>query len=722
MYWIVSNTPQTRTLVIPYYSTGEQLDFSAQLVIEDGEVLDQAYLSVLDSGYVGLLKMRIDPITRFVDVGGVLDSTAYLGRLVGPYELSLVFRIETPSDFEGGEHAISVGMFHGQSLPGAPVTTLCGSENDEDYPTWAEEESDSPLWNDSEDEAPFWESGSMCRKKEYMYLPPGETLTKWNLVQVGTDGTEEAYKLAGCFDTESEVDEDLLSIEKVLLRAKSSGTLGEAHVVGIIDDDCVNYVHALDGTVVTNGGYYVYWQGGNADGSITDRVWRFNYLTRLWDELAEGQIPGRIYHSGVLYGGKIYIWGGRNAAGQFLNSIYAFDLTSKTWTSLTSGGTARCLHAAYLVGSSIHFVGGVNHSGAVVSSVDVYSITNNSWSTGVSAPSGFESLDISISPLARSTWQVCNGSLFYGGSTSGRTEEFWTYNGSVWGSPTPLADRFVPGRGVLPNVPFQSTISLPQHFVRLQPFGTDSLAEWVGLPTTDGVLADVWNEDSGSWKTVNIGERRALTQGFCTDSSWTLTIGQQAWLSGSIGQCTTTRPDAGWMVVVGEAVSSTTFCFAPQVPSYELTRWKHSAWTSDGVRYSYEFGGDDGSGLTNRLRRLDWLTMQWTELTPGCTARKNAGIGTSAGFVYVLGGKDSDGTLLNTMCVYNSWTDTWTSAADSPFTAGYDQVVVSGPWENGGFWAGEWTLNYCYKEDSVVLWTPVENRGGCRSKIAALVA
>lgn len=701
MYWYVSNL-KTKTCVIPYYAIGEQQDFNAQLVVEAGETLRSAYLSLIDSYFVGSVQCRIEPSETWLDVGGVFDSTCFLGTLIGPREISVEFRIEFAAGSPDGEFVIPIQLFHGECLPGGPDYTFSGADDDE-FPLWGEEESDAPLWNGSEGEAPFWEDGSMCGRKEYLYLPPGETLAKWDVVRVETDGSEAAYQAAGCVDTESEVDPSELVVEKVWMRAQANGTLGQANVLGIIDDDCVNYVHALDGVVVSDGVQSVYWQGGSVDGTVTDRLWQLNRVTRLWTELAEGEIAGRKHHAGVWYGGSLYIWGGQDSSGTFLNTIYKFAPATATWTALTAGGTARCMAGVLLVGDKIHFVGGVDSSGNVLRTVDIYDISEAAWSTGTSAPTSFASLDLDLSPLKRPTWQVCNGVLFYGGSTAGRDEVFWQYSGTAWTVPAPLADRATPGRGIVPNVPLQPTYSLPQHCVRLQPYGTDGIAEWIGIPVADGVLADLWNEDLGTWMApLNIGERRALTQGFCTDASWALTIGQQAWLGASAGSRVTTRPDAGWMVVLGEAVSATTFCFAPQSPRYEIIAWANSSWAYDGVRYSYEFGGNDGTGITNRLHRLDWLTMTWEELTPGCTARTNAGMGLSAGILYVIGGKDSDGNMLNTSCTYNTFTETWVELGEGPYAPGYDQVVLSGPWANDGYWAGEWALNYCYYDNAVV--------------------
>ena len=701
MYWYISNL-KTKTCSLPYYVPGTQHDFAAQLVVEDGESFQSAYLSLVDNFFLGTVKCRIEPSEDWLDVGGIFDSTCFVGSLVGPCEVSLEFRIEFEVGKGTGEFIVPIQLFHGEGMPGGPSYPLSAAEDDE-FPLFGEEESDAQLWNASEGEAPWWESGSMCGAKEYLYLPPGEALTKWDTVRIETDGTVEAYQAAGCVSTESEIDPETIAVEKTWVRAFASGTLGEANCIGIIDDDCVNYEHALDGVVVSDGGYYVYWQGGSVDSVITDRVWRLNRITRLWDELAVGVIAGRIYHAGIWYDGCLYIWGGKNSGGTFLNSIYRFDPSDSSWTALTAGGTARCLAGAMLVDDEIHFVGGVDSGGNVLLTVDIYSITDDSWSAGTSAPAAFADLDIAVYPLARPVWQVCDGTLFYGGSTAGRDEVFWTYAGSAWTAPATLDDMVTPGRGNLPNVPLKPTYAIPQHCVRIQPYGTDGVAEWIGLPTEDGRIADIWNEDLGTWSTLNIAERRALTQGFCTDSSWTLTIGQQQWLGATEGSRTTTRPAAGWIQVLGEAVSATTFCFNPHTPRFLMVLWKDSSWVYDGTRYGYNFGGDDGTGVTGRLRRLDNTTMQWEEMATSSVPRSKAGFGFSAGYLYAIGGIASDGTtLLSSMSIFDTWTGTWNDDIATSITAGYDQVVTFGEWADDGFWAGEWDTGRCYRTNAVV--------------------
>ena len=697
MYWYVSNL-KTRTCSIPYYTSGEQKEFNAQLVIEAGETFRSAYLSLIDKFFVGTVWAQILPDETWVPVGGVFDSTCFLGTLIGPTEICLRFRIVIEATKGTGEYAIPIQLFHGEALPGGPDYTFSGAD-DADSPLWGEEESDRPLWNGHEGEAPYWESGSMCGKKEYLYLPPAETLSKGDPVAVDTDGTTEAYLLAGCVDTE--ISPDDLGIEKQWIRAHANATLKEANCIGIIDDDCVNFEYASDGVVVTDG-TSLYWQGGIVDSAMTGRVWQLDRLMRLWTELNADADGERSQHVGFYYDSKLFIWGGKDGSGNFLNTLLAFDLVDKTWSAVSSGGTARCQCGVILVGTEAHFVGGVDASGNVVRTVDIVNLDTLEWSTGAEAPAGFSSLGIDATTPVRPVWQVCDDVLFYGGPTAGRDEQFWEYNG-VWTAPSAVADNVAPGRDVLPNVPLKPAYSLPQHCARIKAFGTDGPGEWIGLPKEEGRLADLYNEDLGTFSELNIGERRALTDGFFTDSSLESLTNDQVWLGATEGTLTDSRPDAGWIQLLAEKISSQTICFRSTEPVYNITRWSNSSWTDDGVRYAYEFGGNDGTGITNRLRRLDLVSLEWTELTAGCTARSKAGFGFSAGKLYVVGGIDADGsTLLNTMCVYDTFAEAWEGPTEMAFPVGYDQEVISLGWPGGGFWAGEWETAMCYKLGSIV--------------------
>ena len=698
MYWYVSNL-KTRTCSIPYYTSGEQKEFNAQLVIEGGETFRSAYLSLIDRFFIGTVWVQILPDETWIPLGGIFDSACFLGTLKGPIEVCLRFRIVIEATKGTGEFVIPIQLFHGEALPGGPSYLFSDTE-ESGFPLWGDEESDSPLWNNSSGPPPYWESGSMCGKKEYLYLPPGEALGKWDCVRVATDGDEAAYLAADCVS--SGQTGETLTVEKTWMLAHANAGLGEANCRGIIDDDCVNYEHAVDGVVVSDG-TSIYWQGGIVDSVVSGRVLQLNRNTRLWTQLSPDSVGERSQHVGFYYDGALYIWGGKDTSGTFLNSLLKFDLTTKAWTTATTGGTARCQAAVVLLGIEAHFVGGVDSEGNVVRTVDIVNMDTLEWSTGTEAPAAFSTISIEATTPVRPVWQACPGILYYGGPTAGRDEQFWEYDGSEWTEPGILDDVRMPGRDSLPNVPLKPVYSLPQHCVRVKAFGSDGPGEWIGVPKSSGRLADVYNEDLGIFSELNIGERRALIQGFCTDETWNLTTGQQQWLGSTAGSRTPTRPEAGWIQVLGEAVSATTFCFRSQTPVYQLVRWANSAWAYDGVRYAYEFGGDDGSGITNRLRRLDYTTMQWEELTAGCTARSHAGMAFSANKLYVVGGIDADGvTLLNTTCIYDVFTETWTAAEEGPYAAGYDWTVVEGAWPEGTFWDGEWDLGFCYKENAVV--------------------
>jgi len=82
----------------------------------------------------------------------------------------------------------------------------------------------------------------------------------------------------------------------------------------------------------------------------------------------------------------------------------------------------------------------------------------------------------------------------------------------------------------------------------------------------------------------------------------------------------------------------------------------------------YVAGGVNASGtLVNTLRVYDPVTDQWNVATPtASTARIGNGVGNLDGILYSVSGQLASGTILNSVETYNPETDTWSSIASIP--------------------------------------------------------
>jgi len=461
-YWIIDDEITTSASCAIYF-TGNDKEFTAQLVVEEGDSFPEAYLVVANSSFASLVSATVGelggepgPSMPLMAYG---DPTCFLGTLVGPQELELTFTFNLPAA-KAGEFAIPILMGYGDGLPGATPSTWSG--DDTETSLWADDECQAPLWTAVMGPRPLYEveAGVSYPRQTYDRALPGESLSFGQVVYLDTTGGDRLLKLA-----------------------RNDETFAEAAAIGIIDDEAINYQFRDGGGVTSDGDASIYWHGGSVGGAVVQTMARLDWSTRLWYAMPTGG-GARKHHTITYLNGKAYVWGGVDGAGNYLNTLYEYDEYSDMWTALASEGTARALHAALVIGDEIHFVGGVNADG-VVSSVDIYSTTGGYWSTGIVAPVGLLALSVGLSPLALPYWQDCDGTLYYGGSTAARDRKFYTYDATgTWGEVTLALAPIEGGRGVLPTAPLAPTGSYPQYCTRIQP-GGEGAAYWICMDTED---------------------------------------------------------------------------------------------------------------------------------------------------------------------------------------------------------------------------------------------
>jgi hypothetical protein len=116
------------------------------------------------------------------------------------------------------------------------------------------------------------------------------------------------------------------------------------------------------------------------------------------------------------------------------------------------------------------------------------------------------------------------------------------------------------------------------------------------------------------------------------------------------------------------------------------------AVSSDGT-FAYSAGGANNFVPTTGVYRYDPVANTWTTLAPLPSALFDAGTAYAANVnkVYVFGGLDVNGIVLNTIYVYDLGTNTWTSGAPMPdsrffpsaaYYAGNGKIYVAGGFDS----------------------------------------
>lgn len=133
-YW-KSGTTKAATITLPLYCVGETFDFSLTLVAES--VMEDAYLCLSDSSFVGFLFAKRSTEGVYKGIMGFFDPTCYLGAFAEDDEVQIDFRIAFPSSHSGGLTYLPIILMHddGASLPIPPAAWV---EPDELMDFWVE--------------------------------------------------------------------------------------------------------------------------------------------------------------------------------------------------------------------------------------------------------------------------------------------------------------------------------------------------------------------------------------------------------------------------------------------------------------------------------------------------------------------------------------------------------------------------------------------------------
>lgn len=357
MYWYL-NGKKANSLTFPFITTGAPGQEIAAILINDSlqDTAEKVYLCVLDADHVGFVLCKVEGRRLWKELGGVQDSSCFVGTLAPNSFLPLTFKLLFPVDSSEGMKEIQVLACHGDGY--VAQDTFCGGD-DTDAPLWGDDEAEVSLWSVGTEGCPDFDTGSICGGKEYGSAIPGEDLPKGSVVYL--DPTDRKLYVA----TNDALDK-------------------EATVIGIMAEEGIDLLE-LGGQARTTDGDVIYEHGGEEVdsegvflGVFYDVVRKFDPVARTWSEL--GSCAGdRRDHIMVLYENALYIWGGRSPEDGLIDTLFRFDLNTFVCTELTAGGTPRLNANAIVYGDEIHITGGASATGAPVLSTSIYLISSDEW-------------------------------------------------------------------------------------------------------------------------------------------------------------------------------------------------------------------------------------------------------------------------------------------------------------------------------------------------------
>jgi hypothetical protein len=113
----------------------------------------------------------------------------------------------------------------------------------------------------------------------------------------------------------------------------------------------------------------MYIQGGHITvqdsqmfGAIKSDFWKFNLVTKRWDEIQEPRFPTRTEHSSVLWNKKMWMYGGF-AGNNFVSDVMCYDFETKSLTTIEAKGqipAPRSAHTAIAYGGKMWVFAGWN--------------------------------------------------------------------------------------------------------------------------------------------------------------------------------------------------------------------------------------------------------------------------------------------------------------------------------------------------------------------------
>jgi hypothetical protein len=127
---------------------------------------------------------------------------------------------------------------------------------------------------------------------------------------------------------------------------------------------------------------YIYLAGGRIENKVTNKAWRYDPVTDVWEEMRSMPVP-RHGASMQAVAGKLYLIGGASSHGNDEVSIEVFDISTGKWSLMDNAlATSRIGGATTLVNGQIAIVGGMTHDGRMLDSVEYFDPVRNRWTYG----------------------------------------------------------------------------------------------------------------------------------------------------------------------------------------------------------------------------------------------------------------------------------------------------------------------------------------------------
>jgi N-acetylneuraminic acid mutarotase len=356
----------------------------------------------------------------------------------------------------------------------------------------------------------------------------------------------------------------------------------------------------------------------------------YNISTGTWS----GGTPlpvGRHSFACVPYNGKIYTFGGEDGAAPH-NETYAFDIAANNWSApLTpvpeesnnlNGTECNGLIYVFFINASLNMVGYAYDPGA------------DTWSGPLAAP-----------PDHRFGFGcVSSGGKIYllGGTEFTTRSQLSIYD--------PIGDTWTVG------------LSLPtgRNYMGCVADGTNifAIGGLTGGGRTD--ITEVYNILSNTWySTGSMIEKRSFTCAALAQNRIFIMSGRT-----DLTNYSTTMESYSLISDYGVHRSLEPLAVMPARAGSIITAangrilaagGSELAATAASDAYTLQFGND--IGVTGPFT----IANTWTGLTPMNTSRAYAGSAEYSGLVYAAGGMDDGGTELDSIEVYDSGTDTWTT-------------------------------------------------------------
>lgn len=316
------------------------------------------------------------------------------------------------------------------------------------------------------------------------------------------------------------------------------------------------------------------------------------------------------------YNQRVLVFGGKDSTGAPTKTVFAYDPTGNAWTQLSDMPVARYAHgaAAPQAGTGnanvIFVVGGYDANGSAIAEVDRYDAMTDSWTT--SAPLPRPRGELSMVLLGATV-------VAAGGATQ------------------------IDG-GALTTVDFYSLTR--------------------GFGVADGGLSGQWQDADGGINGLRIPPLNTPRKGAASAPCATCTAvlsGQSPGVYGGAPSLssieTLTGSGSPTWISTGAALSHGRG-YAAAVVAYGVRGGDGGLVTTSGGASILVIGGSDGSGVLGSVEAYV-PGGAWSQLAPMPTPRRWLGAAAVGYFVLAIGGEDANGTVLDTVEVYNAQTNTW---------------------------------------------------------------